>query len=643
MKKKRLLSLTLAAAMIFGSAAMLPEGTFVDKTSISASAYSEGKYEYQILSDGTAELSKYNGTQSTVTIPATLGGRTVTSIGESAFSDNSSITSVIIPDCVLHIETAAFYMCANLSTVNLGSGLKEIDTIAFALCSSLSEIIIPDGVTEIGDAAFFSTGLLSVIIPDSVNKIGSAAFLNTEWLELQKDINPIVIVNDILIDASVYRDTTLSIPYGVKSISYIWNSRIKEVIIPETVTEICNSGFENCPNLKKVELLDSIECIGDYAFYRCPSLKNITIPKSVTNIGKYAFGYDSDEDNNPTKIDNFKLYCYMSSAGQTYAIDYELDFTVLDLSYDFNRLAGKGRYETAVAISKASYNKANTVILANSMNYADALAGVTLANSVMAPILLTNTDKLEESTLNEIKRLGAKHIIILGGEGAISTTVETTLKKEGLATARIAGASRFGTATAIAEKLSNAPTDVFFVYAFNYADALSVSAVAAVKRTPIIYLKTNGELDDATAAYLAKLKAKGCVRNAYVIGGEGVISDDMANKAAKALGLSKTTRIAGKDRFATCVEVNKAFANVLTGSMICIATGMDFPDALAGGVYAARNKAPLFLINGKLKTPKLTDEQKAYLKTKAAGKITAFGGVGVVPDNHIADIAKTSI
>ena len=50
-----------------------------------------------------------------------------------------------------------------------------------------------------------------------------------------------------------------------------------------------------------------------------------------------------------------------------------------------------------------------------------------------------------------------------------------------------------------------------------------------------------------------------------------------------------------------------------------------------------------FLINGKLKTPKLTDEQKAYLKTKAAARITAFGGVGVVPDNHIADIAKNSI
>ena len=307
------------------------------------------------------------------------------------------------------------------------------------------------------------------------------------------------------------------------------------------------------------------------------------------------------------------------------------------------RLAGSGRYETAAKISQASFTTAETVVLAYGLNYADALAGVSLATKLKAPILLTNTKSLDGTTLAEIKRLKAKNVIILGGEGAISTAVETSLKNEGLATERIAGASRFGTATAIAEKLNENPTDVFFVYAFNSADALSVSPIAACKNAPIIYLSTKGDLHPDTAAYLAKLKKAGCVKNAYVIGGTGVISDDMMSKAAKALGLSKATRIAGANRFATCVAVNEKFADVLDGDMICVATGMDFPDALAGGVYAALNKAPLFLINGKLKTPQLTAEQKAYLKAKSAGKITAFGGTGVVPDSHIADIAKNSI
>ena len=70
---------------------------------------------------------------------------------------------------------------------------------------------------------------------------------------------------------------------------------------------------------------------------------------------------------------------------------------------------------------------------------------------------------------------------------------------------------------------------------------------------------------------------------------------------------------------------------------------MDFPDALAGGVFAALNRAPLFLINGKVKTPSLNNRQKAYLEEKAPNKITIFGGEGVVPDKHIEEIAKYSV
>lgn len=311
-----------------------------------------------------------------------------------------------------------------------------------------------------------------------------------------------------------------------------------------------------------------------------------------------------------------------------------------------SRFAGKNRYETSTVISTAAFEKADTVILAYSMNYADALAGVPLAIKLNAPILLTNTKSLDGAASAEIKRLGAKRVILLGGENAIGKEVEAALVNCGIAKEnieRIEGKTRFGTAAAIAEQLNEEPTDVFFVYGLNYADALSVSTIAAINNAPIIYLTTDGELNADTAKYLAQLRSKGCIKNAYVIGGTSVISDDMADKAAKALGLANATRIAGADRFATCVEVNNTFKSVLTGDMLCVATGMDFPDALAGGVYAALNKAPLLLINGKLKTPNLSEAQKAYLKANGAGKITAFGGVGVVPDNHIEDITKNLI
>ncbi len=296
------------------------------------------------------------------------------------------------------------------------------------------------------------------------------------------------------------------------------------------------------------------------------------------------------------------------------------------------RIAGTNRFSTATAISAKSFEKADTVVLAYGLNYADALAGVTLANKLKAPILLTHTAKLPDETLAEIKRLGAKKAIILGGTGAISKNVEDTLKKNGLTTERYAGTTRFGTATAIAEKLNDKPTDIFFVYAFNYADALSVSTVAALKNAPIIYLRTSGELDKDTADYLAKLKKAGSVKNAYVIGGAGVISDAMMKKAGDALGV-KPTRIAGKNRYATCVEVNTKFKDTLTGNAICVAKGLDFPDALAGGVFAALNKAPLFLADNALK-----DEQIAYLKSKKAAAVYVFGGTGAVSDKLAKEI-----
>ena len=166
------------------------------------------------------------------------------------------------------------------------------------------------------------------------------------------------------------------------------------------------------------------------------------------------------------------------------------------------------------------------------------------------------------------------------------------------------------------------------------AAALSVSAVAAVKGAPIIYLNTKGELEDATSAYLASVKGK--VKNAYVIGGSGVISDDMMKKAGDALGV-KPTRVFGKDRFETCVAVNEKFAEVLNGDYICAATGMDFPDALAGGAFAAQRKAPLFLVNNTLK-----DSQRNYLTQKNAHNFYVFGGTGAVTDELVTEMTALS-
>ena len=301
------------------------------------------------------------------------------------------------------------------------------------------------------------------------------------------------------------------------------------------------------------------------------------------------------------------------------------------------RAAGSNRYGTAAEIAKKAYpSGAETVVLANAQTFADALAGVPLANKLGAPILLTGKDNLPRETTNAIEKLGAKKAVILGGTGAISEQVENTLKNNGINTERVAGATRYGTAAAIADKVDPDPTELMFVSADGYPDALSASAAAARRNAPVIYLSAKGQLNAQTQQYLASVKGK--VTKAYVIGGEGVISDEMMKNAADALGLKggeTVVRVAGSNRYLTNIEVNKTFADVLTSNSVCAATGKDFPDALAGGVLAAQRGAPILLVSDKL-----SREQTDYLASKAAKKVFVFGGTGAVSDELAQQIAK---
>ena len=704
MLKKKVLSGLLAIAMVFGSAAALPEGVFDTSAGITASAAGDikvsGDYKYKDLTDGTVEITGYTGKDKTVNIPSTLAGKTVTSIGDYAFNDCSSLTSITIPNSVTSIGLYAFSNCTSLTSITIPNSVTTIWIFAFSGCISLKSVTIPNSVTSIGGYAFSScTSLTSITIPNSVAKTGIGVFYNCLSL------------------------ASVTIPSGVTIISgetFKYCKGLTSITIPDSVTSIQSDAFEYCTSLESVTIPNSVTSIRSDAFTKCTSLKSLTIPKSVTKINKRAFGYNNEEGE---KNNDFVVKCYKGTAAETYAKDNGFKIVYLGVThvaakaaactadgnieywkYDgkfysdadltteitqaktvvkatghkfsawkttafdtdkntstqtrkcsscgntetqttknaVSRFAGAGRYETAAKISQAEFTQADTVVLANSMNYADALAGVPLAKKLSAPILLTNKATIDKATLAEIKRLKAKNVIILGGTGAISEPVENTLKKEGLKTERFEGATRYGTATAIAEKLSEKPTDIFFVFGGNYPDALSASAAAAAKNAPIIYLTKDGELNADTAKYLAKLKKAGSVKNAYVIGGTGVISDDMMKKAGNALGVAPT-RVFGANRFETCIAVNEKFAGVLNGKMLCVATGMDFPDALAGGVYAAINKAPLFLVNGKLNTPKLTDDQNSYLKGKNASKITVFGGTGVVSDEFVKLIANAGV
>ena len=487
---------------------------------------------------------------------------------------------------VTRIYSGTFHENESVTSVTVPDTINRIDSLAFDSCYNVKKIKLPESLPKIEYNTFSSCySLESINIPKSVTKIGDWAFLYCYALD------------------------SVALPTGLKSIGY--------------------SSFAFCASLKSITLPSGLEEIGSSAFYSCPAMKSVTIPEGLRALGDQAFGYKWDSIKKEiVKNEDLRIYGGINTLAEEYAQGEGFEFVA--------RAAGKNRFATAAEISRSMRTKPSVVFLANGMNYADALADVPIAKSMNAPILLTNTDTLPAETLAEIKRLGAKNVILLGGKDVISDKVISTLKANGCNTDRIEGADRFETAVKIAKTFNPSPSDVFFVYGFNFADALSVGAAAGKMGAPIIYLRTDGTIDKSTTAYLADLKKQGCVSNAYVIGGEKVISKDMMNKAGSALGVTPK-RISGANRYETCINVNKTFANLFKSKGVSIAKGLDFPDALAGGVLAASLEAPILLADKALQST-----QKEYLKSKKPNLFYVLGGTNAVPDKLVNEVAAAS-
>ena len=232
----------------------------------------------------------------------------VTSIGDTAFYNCTSLISVTIPNSVTSIGTSAFLYCTSLTSVTIGNSVTSIGWFAFKGCSSLTSITIPDSVTSIGDGAFEKcSNLTSVTIPNSVTSIGASAFSNCTSLTSVTIGNNVTSIKSYAFSSctslkSVYYNGDLSawckIDFGEVNANpcynggaklYINDADVTEIIIPSDITEIKPYTFTGCISLTNVTIPDSVTSIGSYAFKGCSSLTSITIPNSVTSIEYNAF------------------------------------------------------------------------------------------------------------------------------------------------------------------------------------------------------------------------------------------------------------------------------------------------------------------------------------------------------------------
>ncbi|MDR1563488.1 MAG: cell wall-binding repeat-containing protein [Oscillospiraceae bacterium] len=303
------------------------------------------------------------------------------------------------------------------------------------------------------------------------------------------------------------------------------------------------------------------------------------------------------------------------------------------------RYSGGTRIDTATAIATAGWpSGANTVVLASGWNFADALAGGPLAYALDAPILLTKGAALEPAVLSALDNLKPQNIVILGGGSSISVAIEDTLKKAYPSVIRYAGSGRIETAVAIAaalkesEELAGAGTSfdsAFIADGYNFPDALAVSSVAAIKGHPILFTnsKDPNVLHAATSNYITN---NGIV-NVVVIGGSSTVSNKVYTILQNEKGLASLERVSGSNRYSTAAAIYTKYSSIFSGTSLCITTGANFPDALAGSSYAAKIKAPLFLMD--------TGRYEATIRTLALtpsfSNIYVFGGSSSLPDSAI--------
>lgn len=288
-------------------------------------------------------------------------------------------------------------------------------------------------------------------------------------------------------------------------------------------------------------------------------------------------------------------------------------------------IGGADRIETAVLISKASYEKADTVVLATSENYPDSLVAGPYAKAMDSPILLTRKGNLDPRVLGEIKRLGTKNIHIIGGVNALNQVVENQLKSLGYIVERIAGEDRYETAIHVAEKVQEkfGPSkSVFLATGENYPDAIAASAAAAKEGLPVV-LTRKGQLPKVTKDALAKWKTE----KTTLFGGNNAIGETVA-KELQAASI-KVDRIGGSDRYETSALIAKNFFPKAEKAVLT--TGLNFPDALAGAPYAAKNNAPILLVRQKQISKAVED----YIKERNIKYFNILGSENAVSSQII--------
>ena len=264
--------------------------------SIHISQTENGRLSFYLYSDH-AEVCKYEGTDTSITIPDYVKGLPVTDIvyiGEVSTNWQTGLQSITLPSTLKRILGHAFNSCKYLTTINLPDGLEYVGARAFNGCESLETVVFPDSVTYIGDACFDAcTNLKSVTLPSSLTYLPNGLFIDCPALESiegeaaegYKIINGALYNPEgtVLVAYPAAKTGSFTVPSGTLEIAYaaFFKTQLSNIILPEGITQLGPFAFFQCENLAVPAFPDSLDKIG----YKCfGSAADTQYPTAINDV-----------------------------------------------------------------------------------------------------------------------------------------------------------------------------------------------------------------------------------------------------------------------------------------------------------------------------------------------------------------------
>ena len=513
---------------------------------IGGSAFNGNRLEKVILPDSVTDVE--GGAFSLNQLIELRLSPNTTKIKDGTFARNIKLQKLEIPEGVKVIEGSAF-QGAPLKKLTISKTVEEIKDRAFS-GHQLEELTIPgnvkkigrqafahnikwkrlrkltleEGIEEIGDSAFRFSLLKEVNLPKSLKKLSDEAFKDAETTDKKHLVVKLYTEN--------YNHVRFNNEKSLKNQKVIYNEeQVEDIKDTDTLEEI----FEKIPSTRiagRNRQLTAVE-VSKTLFEKADTVILTSSDKMVDALASAPYGVgknaptllvekDSIMDEVLQEIKRLNPTQIIIAGGKT-VISEKVEDQIKQLGIKQQRIAGVDRFETAVKLGelvRANSNNKKEIILVNGFNNIDALTAGSLASKLNIPILLTQSDQLNETTKKAIKDWGIEKVTIIGGKTQVSEAIEEKLQNSGLKVDRLAGRTRVDTALEVAKAVNKTADKVIFANKTAYPDALIAPYLSKEFDAPIILIDKD-EASVSVKQYLRDNK----VKESIILGGKQSIEE----------------------------------------------------------------------------------------------------------------------